>query len=292
MSFKLRRKTAAAVGLVLAACVMSGPAPAEGTDNQPLRVMSLNIRCIALEDGADMWFFRSEEVGDYILRHDPDLMGLQEVKALQHQDLQRMLSGYESFGRPRMDGRLLGERCKVFYKSSRLKLLQHGTFWLSTTPDKAGSKSWDSLFPRIVTWGKLRDLKTGKEFYIFNTHFDHAGRKARLESAKLLSRKVEEIAGESPVVITGDFNATPDSKPYQVMTSSFRDGRKVSKSPPQGPSATSWSFQPRPKREKRIDYIFVSEGMEVLSYAVLAETYGKDRRPSDHKAVLARLRVR
>ncbi len=265
---------------------------AGGQAEDPLRVMSFNIRCIHMADGADMWFFRSKEVGDYILRHDPDVMGLQEVKALQIQDLKRMLPEYASFGKPRGDGRLFGERCLIFYKKKRLELLRHDTFWLSKTPEKEGSASWDSMFPRIVTWGEFRDRASGKKFFVFNTHFDHVGKKARLKSAGILSKKVDEIAGHSPVVVTGDFNATPDSKPYKVMAENFRDGRKVSQSGPRGPYATSRSFLPGSGPKKRIDYIFVTGGVNVLSYAVLDDTYGNDRRPSDHMGVLASISIR
>ncbi len=292
MRFSKQRITSAAAPLVFAGCLWVLVSPAAGQDNGPaVRVMSFNIRCIALEDGLDMWFFRSEEVGDHIRRYSPEVIGFQEVKALQLRDLERMLPEYESFGRPRADGRHIGERCNVFYKSDRFELQEHGTFWLSETPGKAGSISWKSSFPRIVTWGKLRDLETGKVFYIFNTHFDHVSRKARLESAKLLSAKAGEIAGDSPIVVTGDFNATPESRPYQVMTEHFRDGRKISTSDPQGPYETSRNFLPGSDPKKRIDYIFVSGGMEVLSYEVLDDTYGNDRRPSDHMAVLARIRT-
>jgi len=292
MGFLRRGVAIAFFGLFISAFLLSAALMAGGPEDESLRVMSFNVRCIHYADGADMWFFRSEEVGDYVLRHDPDVVGFQEVKALQLQDLKQMLPDYESFGKPRGDGRLFGERCSVFYKKKRFELLRHETFWLSKTPAEEGSISWDSSLPRIVTWGEFRDRHSGKTFFIFNTHFDHIGKTARLKSAELLSKKVDEIAGHGPVVVTGDFNSTPDSRPYRVMIENFRDGRKVSKSGPEGPYATSRSFLPGSAPKKRIDYIFVGGGVDVLSYAVLDDTYGNDRRPSDHMGVLASISIR
>ncbi|MDZ7689932.1 MAG: endonuclease/exonuclease/phosphatase family protein [Balneolaceae bacterium] len=94
------------------------------------------------------------------------------------------------------------------------------TIWLSETPGQM-STGWDAALPRIMTWGKFRDRSTGSELYVFNTHFDHRGEQARAESAKLILEIIDKIAGNAPVVLTGDFNAQPDTGPYNTLTSSF-----------------------------------------------------------------------
>src|SRR6185436_2411743 len=108
----------------------------------------------------------------------------------------------------------------IFYDTIRLKLLESSTFWLSLTPAVVGSKSWDAAITRIVTWAKFTDVRSKKTFFVFNTHFDHMGKEARRESARLLKQKVKDIAGDKPVVITGDFNSKPSDDPIKILTDS------------------------------------------------------------------------
>ncbi len=255
-----------------------------------LRVMSFNIRTMSgITDGIDYWTFRKDRVAELIKKHRPDLAGLQEAFLRQAKDLSNRLPGYGWFGEHR--GKWTGERCPVFYRKDRLELVDHRTFWLSQTPDVKGSKSWDSAFPRVVTWGKFRDRQTGKTIFLFNTHFDHMGIIARKKSARILVRRVKEIAGDKPAVVTGDFNLTDDTKPYKTLTATLRDARRASKSGPKGPWGTSRSFIPGSRPGRRIDYVFVNEKVGVLSYAVLDDTYGRGRRPSDHMPVLASIEI-
>src|SRR5690606_19870232 len=134
---------------------------------------------------------------------------------------------------------------------------------------------------RITSWAQLRDGRTGKSFLVFSVHFDHEGVVARRESAKLLLKKVEEIAGDHPVICVGDFNATPGSEPIVTMQRVLRDAYSVSAAPPYGPVGTFNGFQVGLAATDRIDYIFVSPGVKVLRYAVLSDSID-GRYPSDH----------
>ena len=261
----------------------------ENHQEKSLKVMSFNIRCFTLLDGLDNWLFRKKEVIKLIKKYSPELAGFQEVKPGQVKYLEKNLKEYGWFGLPRDDGKTRGERCPIFFKKNRFELLAHQTFWLSETPRVPGSRSWGSACKRIVTWGKFRDRATGTIFYHFNTHFDHQSSLARKMSARLLLEKTREIAQTYPIIITGDFNARDTSKPYQLITSQFLDTRKVSLSPPRGPYGTSRSFIPYTPPGARIDYIFVSPRVQVLEYAVLDDTYGRNRRPSDHMPVLVKV---
>jgi endonuclease/exonuclease/phosphatase family metal-dependent hydrolase len=180
-----------------------------------------------------------------------------------------------------------------------VELLQQGTFWLSETPDLAGSRSWDAALPRIVTWGRLRDRRSGAAFYLFNTHFDHRGETARRESAGLLLRKVAEIAGRAgPVIVTGDFNATPDSDPYRVLTSpgppgehsGLVDALLASERPHHGPTS-SWNAFKAIEAGRRIDFVLVRPPVAVLQHGILSDTFD-GRFPSDHLPVVADVTVR
>jgi len=277
------------LAVLLAALALIAPVaqgePAEG-ESASLRVMSFNLRMRTIMDGRDYWPLRKGEVAGLIKRRDPDLIGFQEVKHSQLKDLEALLPAYSAFGVARDDGKNRGERCSIFYRTERFELIEQDTFWLSETPSVPGSRSWNSACNRIVTWGKFRDRRTGAVFYLFNTHFDHMSEQARQESARLLIEQAAAIAGDSPVVITGDFNAREDSVAYQRMTAVFLDAREITEAPPAGPAGTSRSFIPGTPPGARIDYVFVSRGVRVLSYAALDDTYGRDRRPSDHLPVL------
>ncbi len=141
---------------------------------------------------------------------------MQEALHVQMNDLQKALPDFKYAGVGRTDGKQDGEYSAIFYNAKKLQLLESKTFWLSETPTVAGSKSWDAAITRIVTWAKFKDIESSKTFFVFNTHFDHIGKVARRESAKLLLKKINEIAGNSSVIITGDFNATPGDEPVQV----------------------------------------------------------------------------
>lgn len=257
-----------------------------------IRVMSYNLRCLAPEDDfRDLWWFRRSHLADQIRKHDPDIIGMQEVYTSQGKYLSGKLPEYAWFGPPRDDGEKKGERNPIFYKKDRFELIAQNTFWLSETPEVKGSRSWDADCKRIITWGKFRDKSTGKIFFHFNTHFDHKGQVARDKSAAILLEKVKAIAGDAPAFVTGDFNTEPDSAPYQSITAYLSDSRKISLAVPQGPENTAWTFKRGVPPDKRIDYVFVSKGMTVSVYSALEETYGKGRRPSDHIALLVDLLI-
>jgi len=262
----------------------------KGANETSVKVMTFNIRTFMFTDGKDFWPFRKDEVTKLVKSYSPDIIGFQEVTRYQIDDLKRQLKSYESFGKGRQGGKS-GERCPIFYKKDRFELLDYGTFWLSESPNDPGSRSWDAAFPRIVTWGEFKSKKTGQVFHFFNTHFDHQGVMARRNSARLMVEKIVAIAGEGPAIAAGDFNMTDDTEPYQTMTSLLSDTRTVTETEPEGPEGTGRNFDAGSKPKRRIDYIFVSEEWTVKSYRVIDDTYGNDRRPSDHMPVMAHIKL-
>jgi len=260
---------------------------------QDLNVMSFNIRYNTPVDSLNAWPYRKDKVASQILFHEAHIIGVQEALHDQMMDLQQQLPQYKFAGVGRDDGQQKGEYSAIFYDTTRLQALQTKTFWLSQTPEIAGSKSWDAQITRVVTWIKFRDRKTKKIFFAFNTHFDHIGKEARKESAKLILQKVKEIAGSTPAFVTGDFNAHPDDEPIQVILDAsnplhLTDSKEISKTPHYGPVGTFNGFKDRERDDQPIDYIFVKGKWKILKHATISQSW-KGRFASDHFAVLARI---
>ena len=251
-----------------------------------LTIASYNLRYNNSGDGENAWPNRKENVKALIRFHEFDLFGTQEGLIGQIKDIAE-LNEFSYYGKGRDDGKEGGEHSVIFYKKDRFRLLASGDFWLSETPDKPG-KGWDATCcNRICSWVKLKDNMTGKEFYFFNVHFDHQGVQARKESGKLMVKKIREIAGNSTVICTGDFNSTPETEQILEMQSLLKDAQKVSETPPYGPEGTFNAFKFDAPMKDRIDYIFVSNNIRVLKYGVLTDA--KDQRyPSDHQPVVIR----
>jgi len=220
--------------------------------------------------------------------YDVNICGMQEVLIGQIRDLTKLLPTYTYVGVGRDDAKEGGEFSPIFYKKDKYTVLESNTFWLSQTPEKP-SKSWDAALNRIVTYAKLKDNKTKKVFYVFNTHFDHIGQVARRESAKMLVAKIKAIDPKIPVILTGDFNSTPSEEPTIIINGGLIDAQKVSKQPHFGPISTFNGFESKEITGKLIDYIFLnSDKIKVLKHATLSNTWD-GRFASDHHAVLAQL---
>ena len=262
---------------------------------QELNVMTFNIRYNTSRDSINAWPNRKDFAAGQVLFHQVHLLGVQEALHDQIVDLQQRLRQYRYVGVGRTDGKEKGEYSAIFYDTTRLRLMESKTFWLSETPDSIGKKGWDAAIERIVTWAKFRDRKTGKEFYHFNTHFDHMGKIARRESARLLVDKVAAIARKTPVVVTGDFNAHPDDEPIRVIVDSSSnkrliDAKAVSALPHFGPVGTFNGFGAKERDSQPIDYIFIRNGFKVLRHATLSQTL-QGRFSSDHFPVFASLQL-
>ena len=156
-----------------------------------LKLMSYNIRLDVKSDGENWWEVRKDKVAGLINYYEPDFVGLQEVLHRQLVYLKDSLQGYDYIGVGRDDGKEAGEYSCIFYKKDLYTLVEQSTFWLSPTPDQP-SKGWDAALNRVCTYGFFKSKKTKEIFWVFNTHFDHMGKQARLESAKLIVQKIAE----------------------------------------------------------------------------------------------------
>lgn len=254
-------------------------------------VLSFNIRYDNPNDGENAWPNRKEKVANTILFHDADIIGMQEVLKHQLEDLEKLLpKNYAWQGVGRTDGKEAGEYAPIFYNRDKLTKQESETFWLSENPDEIGSRGWDAALPRIVTWIKFKDKKSGKEFFVFNTHFDHRGDKARAESAKLIIEKINEIANGLPTILTGDFNVEPSSRPYQLLAKEMTDIRTISKLPYVGSKGTFNGFDNPSNEWRAIDFIFIKGKITVLKAATLSTSWN-GLYASDHFPIYAKIEL-
>lgn len=286
----MKRLFALLAALLLAACAH---VPAEQPGSADIRAMTFNIRLDLESDGTNAWPYRKEMVAAMIRRAAPDLLGTQEVLLHQKQYLETALPEYAFVGVGRDDGAQAGEFSPLAWRRDRFAMVDSGTFWLSPTPEVAGSKGWDAALPRIATWAVLRDRRTGRTIRVLNTHFDHIGTVARANAARMIVEWVAE--GEAPAIVMGDFNVTPGSEPYRVLAdtahSGLSDTRTISRTPPYGPAGTFTGFDIMAAADAPIDHIFVTDGFAVDRYAVVTQHWG-GRLPSDHYPVVADVELR
>jgi len=260
----------------------------QAANAQQLVVGTFNIRYDNPRDTGNLWVNRAPVVSNLIRFHNFDVIGIQEGLKNQLDDMSKALPEYERYGKGRDDGKDGGEHSAIFYKKSIFKLLKSGDFWLSETPDKPGL-GWDATCcNRICSWVYLQDLKTKKQFYAFNVHFDHQGVVARKESSKLILKKISEIAGNTPAILTGDLNGGRDSEWYKelaeckLLTDTYTQVKF-----PYANNASFNSFR-TPRGQAVIDHIFITKGFTVNKWGILTDTYyGKF--PSDHFPVLAEI---
>lgn len=248
-----------------------------------VRWATFNMRLDTPADSLNNWKYRKERVAQYIQNMKLDVVGTQEVLQNQFNDLKSLLPDFEGVGVARDDGKETGEYSAVFYRKSVFDALDSGTFWLAENPDSVGMMGWDAACVRVATWAKLQHKATGKIVMAVNTHFDHVGKVARRESALLIIRKIKEIVGDRPAVLTGDFNVTDQSEAYNTIVSNefvLLDAHKVAEKV----GGVSYTFHDFDRREmekrSKIDFVFVTPQIKVLQSEVTQEV--KEALLSDH----------
>lgn len=249
---------------------------------QSIKVMTYNIRLDVASDGVNQWSNRTETLPAVIKKYDPDLVGLQEAMHHQLVGILKVLPQYGYIGGARDDGKEKGEYSAILYKKERFEVISDKTTWLSETPDVPGSKSWDAAITRILTRGKFKDKKTGKEFLYYNTHFDHIGKEARKNSAGIILKAIkDENTNNLPVIVTGDFNSQPSEDPYKAIVLSLKDAR-----PANSTQGTFCTFTVNGPPCTLIDHIFYSKRVKSRNYQVITDNNGQFY-PSDHLPVMA-----
>lgn len=253
--------------------------------SQEIKVMTYNIKYDNVNDTVNNWNDRKERLVELIAHYNPSFIGMQEALNRQVTYIDSCLTDYTYIGKGREDGKQQGEYTEIHYDSTRFKILEEKTFWLSNTPNKV-SIGWDAALERICTYGLFEAKNTGMKLYVFNAHFDHKGARAREKSAQLIIANIKEINTDKlPVILMGDFNLTPDEKPIQSIKAYMNDGQEITESPFYGPSGTFNGFDRNKVLDQRIDYIFV-KNLRIKEYIHIDDRMENLKFISDHLPVL------
>ncbi len=285
-----------AATLMLAAIVHVAGIAADTQGSLTVRVVTFNIRYGTARDGRNAWPFRRDLVIDVIRSGDYDFVGLQEALRFQLDEITAALPQYAEIGVGRDDGKSGGEHSSLLFLASRWAVDQAGTFWLSDTPEVPGSRTWGNTIPRVVTWARFINKRTGQPLFVFNTHFDHRSLPSRVRSARLLAERIAARQPADPVIVTGDFNAEPSEETIRYLVapdtaSRIRlvDAYRAAHPEPGPEEATFHGFRGI-TAGRRIDYVFVTREIAVEAARII-RTARNGRYPSDHYPVEAVLRL-
>ncbi len=230
-----------------------------------LKIMSFNIRIENNKDGCNSFTNRKERILNMIREQAPDIIGIQEASRGVRDWLKEVLTGYTVYGCGR-GADYNGEGIPVAVKNGAMELVELQSKWLSDTPDVPGSHftcGGHSRYSRMYIKMKLKHKDSDNLLIFVNTHTDHQGAEARIREEKALIQDLCADAG-APMIVTGDFNALPETPEIRYMTSpenplGFADATE-------GLGGTFHNFGRYPEAIK-IDYIFTNLEFE-NSYVV------------------------
>lgn len=298
-----RHPAGRAVWLVIACCaaLAARVALAETTT---LRTMSFNVRYAGTADGllgTNGWYnildppagrrFKAQQV---IEDFAPDILGTQELLYFQLADLAGETDGvgltaYDYYGVGRNDGASDGEFAAIFYRADRFTRLDQGTFWLSNTPEMVGSQYPGAGDVRIASWVVLDDHASGQQLFVLNTHLDNASSAARNYAAGLIDSMLPSLAGDLPILLTGDMNATETSTPLQTLLAAgdpqLLDAYREVHPVPSGNERTFHDFAGGTSGS-RIDFVLHTAELTPYAADIIHTTYD-GKYPSDHYPVTA-----
>lgn len=283
--------------LLVAACATTGTSPRAASDTEgALLAVSANLRTSSAADGDNAWPLRKAGALALLRGLSPDVLGVQEALADQHDALAATLPGYVAVGGGRDDGKRRGEFSSLFLRQARFELLDSGQFWLSPTPGVPGSMGWDAAYTRICTWARVRDRRNGRELLVANTHFDHLGVLAREQSARLIVTRLRAAAGlqspaaaAPPILLLGDFNSDEHSSAYRaLLDAGLVDAYRAVHPQADANELTFHDFKGL-TLGRRIDFIFNSADLQAVDATIERTPIAPGRFPSDHYFVTARL---
>lgn len=262
----------------------------------PVKLLSFNLRYDITSHDLMSLDVRGTHLMEIVKKYDPDSIGFCEATDNWMNYLRKEMPklGYSCVGVGRNSGKTGGtgngnEHSPVFYKTDKYELLESDTFWLSATPEVAGSKTWGNSITRICTYAILKDKQTGVIYAHFNTHFDHQSEDSRVNAVIVLEAYINEALkkyGDIGIVVSGDFNLNMQSAPYLSLVSFLDDSRTIAKEklvvgsttngyrPDSWESSSSAGNTPTVGTGSPIDYIFVGKKTASVSvYTVVNDLF-------------------
>ena len=260
--------------------------PAENSGEE-LTIMSANVRCFAPDDlFQKSWFYRAGLLSGDIAEVAPDVICFQEVQDLHYNYLENVMPEYNSVMAFR-DKSIIREGCAIFYRADRFEEIETGYFWLSETPD-VQSKDWGSAHYRVCVYACLKDLNTGKEFIVFNTHLDHKSEEARIKGIQVVLNKIQELEGRTAFLV-GDMNAAGNSKTIESTKQSFDDAKKIAAvSDGNKYTYNNWG---NPGGKSLVDYILISKGDATVSEYHVVNNSHNGIYSSDHCPIYIKTKI-
>jgi len=264
--------------------VLLGPA-----NGDELHVMSYNVR-FASATGPHSWPTRRPVLAELLRRERPTILGTQEGLHDQLMDVAHDLPAYYDWIGEGRGGGDKDEYVAIFFDARRLEPLVSGHFWLSDTPEIAGSKTWGNTTTRMTTWVRFRDRHTGGEFVVLNTHLDNVSEKARLRGAELIRDRISDFPPGLPVILTGDFNTAAEYAPqYDILIGAGLTDTWTAATQRRTPLTATWhGFGPLMPDGPRIDWILV-RGAGSIQAAAINPYHHDGVFASDHLPVQALL---
>lgn len=253
-----------------------------------LCLITCNIRFDNPADGDNSWSHRRLFLSKTLLKHSADVIATQEGRFDQLKDLEKILPGYVLLDQHRS---WIKERMypALFLKINRFETRFSGDLWLSDTPEIAGSQSFDSAFPRLMTWANVQIKDSSQKITLINTHLDHIQQETRISQARVLALETKKLwVDDSKIFIMGDFNDDPSSEVRKIINDQFSGLQDAWALKNSVEESSHHGFKGPIKNGSRIDWILADKRVTVES-CVLDKTSKNNRYPSDHFPVVSRV---
>ena len=269
----------------LAALILSSCSPR-------ITVMSFNVRQSKAKevDPNNSWTNRKDACLTMLRETMPDVVGFQEVQMGDQWPFFRdsLSASYDGYAIGRRDGKVKGETSGFLYNRTKLTLLEHGTFWLSETPEQP-SLSFDEKYYRSATWGIFKVARSNKCFLYINTHMGLTY-KSQTQGFKVILEKLPQLNPDGyPVVITGDFNVPVNHDAFAQARETMNNALDVAQQTgnADAPTYTAWGNE---SKYVIIDHIWLSRDIRCLVYVTDNKAYDGHQFISDHYPVIAELK--
>lgn len=250
-----------------------------------IKAMSFNIKYPASADtGVKAWDNRKAGIIEMLMTKEPDLVGLQECYIKQRTFIVENLPQYDCYGLVRNNGTNegSGETMSILWNKDKFEKVECGTFWLSETPDTP-SLGWGAGNYRTCTWILFQHKETGKKFFHFNTHLDHAKEAAQTGGASLIRERMNSLNKEGyPVILTGDMNVAMNSP----VCALFDMDHARAEAPETDYKTTCHGYG---SKTQVIDHILYS-GLEPWLFQTVTGPWSGYTYISDHNPVMAEFR--